>query len=75
MNEHLHERTPLHPQVLKTDLRPQREHSQFIHLTEVDDSTLMSVPWLEGRRTEDVLRIREMAELQSTKSLRTSQRQ
>lgn len=55
------------PHKLVTDLRPQREQSQFIHLAVVDDSTLVSVPRLEGLRFEDFLRIGEMAELQSTK--------
>ena len=50
-----------------TDLRPQREQSQFIHLAVIDDSALVGVPWLEGLGIEDVLRIGEMAELQSTK--------
>lgn len=67
--------TSLSPHVLMTDLRPQGEQNQFIHWAVVDDSTLVSVPWLEGLRIEDVLRVREMAELQSTKRLRTSQRQ
>ena len=56
-------------------LRPQGKQSQFIHLAIVDDSTLVSVSWLEGLRTEGTLRIREMAELQSTKWLMVSQRQ
>lgn len=50
-----------------TDLRPQREQGQFIHLAVIDDSTLVSVPWLEGLSIEDSLRVGEMAELQSTK--------
>lgn len=56
-------------------LRPQREQSQFVHLAVVDDSTLVSVSWLEGLRTEGTLGIREVAELQRTKWLRVSQRQ
>lgn len=55
------------PHALMIDLRPQREQSQFIHLAVIDDSTLVGVPWLEGLGIEDVLRIGEMAELQSTK--------
>lgn len=50
-----------------TDLRPQREQGQLIHLAVIDDSTLVSVPWLKGVSTEDVFRVGEMAELQSTK--------
>lgn len=59
--------TPLPGHVLMTDLRLQREQNQFIHRAVVDDSTFVSVPWLEGLRIEGVLRIREMAELQRTK--------
>lgn len=67
--------TPLYPTQWVTDLRPQREQGQLIHLAVVDDSTLVSVPWLEGLRFESFLRIGEMVALQSTKWLRTSQRQ
>ena len=53
--------------MLMTDLRPQREQHHLIHLAVINDSTLVNVPWFVGLSIEDVLRIGEMAELQSTK--------
>lgn len=50
------------PQHVLTDSRPQREQNQFIQRAVVNDSALVSVPWLEGLRFEDFLGIREMAE-------------